>query len=107
MPPAEFSAHQNPQRGPGRLTHSAARTDVVLLIRRTVRPRGYACDFDSPPALLDELFEHPAGLFFTGSARCASRALGGFVNAWNAGADPAQDFIRDCADPGGHFISPD
>ena len=28
--------------GPGRLTHSAARTDVVLLIRRTVRPRGYA-----------------------------------------------------------------
>src|SRR5262249_1498964 len=23
--------------------HSEARTDVVLLIRRTVRPRGYAC----------------------------------------------------------------
>jgi hypothetical protein len=23
--------------------HSAARTDVVLLIHRTVRPRGYAC----------------------------------------------------------------
>jgi hypothetical protein len=32
--------------------HSAARTDVVLLIRRTVRPRGYASGFDSPPALL-------------------------------------------------------
>jgi hypothetical protein len=31
--------------------HSAARTDVVLLIRRTVRPRGYASGFDSPPAL--------------------------------------------------------
>jgi len=44
--------------------HSAARTDVVLLIRRTVRPsRGYASGFDSPAALLDGLFEHPAGTF--------------------------------------------
>ena len=41
--------------------HSAARTDLVLLIRRTVRPRGYASGFDSPPALLDSLFEHPVG----------------------------------------------
>ena len=55
--------------------HSAARTDVVLLIRRTVRPRGYASGFDSPAALpaerrvlarrgwvgeISELFEHPA-----------------------------------------------
>jgi hypothetical protein len=32
-----------PCLGPGRLTHSAARTDLVLLIRHTVRPRGYAC----------------------------------------------------------------
>ena len=32
--------------------HSAARTDVVLLIRRTVRPRGYASGFDSPAPLL-------------------------------------------------------
>jgi hypothetical protein len=40
--------------------HSAARTDVVLLIRRTVRPRRYASGFDSPAALLDSLFEHPA-----------------------------------------------
>jgi hypothetical protein len=40
--------------------HSAARTDVVLLIRRTVRPRGYASGFNSPAALLDELFERPA-----------------------------------------------
>jgi len=40
---------------------SAARTNVVLLIRRTVRPRGYASGFDSPAALLDSLFEHPAG----------------------------------------------
>src|ERR1043166_8206541 len=31
--------------------HSAARTDVVLLIRRTVQPRGYASGFDSPRAL--------------------------------------------------------
>jgi hypothetical protein len=27
--------------------HSAARTDVVLLIRRTVRPRGYGSDLRS------------------------------------------------------------
>jgi len=40
--------------------HSAARTNVVLLIRRTVRPRGYASGFDSPAALLDGHFEHPA-----------------------------------------------
>ena len=39
--------------------HSAARTDLVLLIRRTVRPRGYASGFESPAALLDGLFEHP------------------------------------------------
>ena len=32
--------------------HSAARTDLVLLIRRTVRPRGYASGFFSPAALL-------------------------------------------------------
>ena len=32
--------------------HSAARTDVVLLIRRTMRPRGYASGFDSPAVLL-------------------------------------------------------
>ncbi len=41
--------------------HLAARTNVVLLIRRTVRPRGYASGFDSPAALLNGLFEHPAG----------------------------------------------
>jgi len=39
--------------------HSAARTDLVLLIRRTVRPRGYASGFDSPAASLSGLFEHP------------------------------------------------
>ena len=55
----------------------------------------------------DELFEHPAGLFFTGSVRGASRVSGRFVEPWNAGAYPAQDFIRDCVDPAGHFISPD
>ena len=43
--------------------HSAARTDVVLLIRRTVRPRGYASGFDSPAALLNGLSEHPARAF--------------------------------------------
>ena len=40
--------------------HSAARTDVVLLIRRTVRPRGYASGPSLAAALLDGLFEHPA-----------------------------------------------
>jgi hypothetical protein len=34
--------------------HSAARTDLVLLIRRTVRPRGYASGFLSPAASLGE-----------------------------------------------------
>ena len=43
--------------------HSAARTDAVLLIRRTVRPGGYASGFDSPAALLNELFEHPVKIF--------------------------------------------
>jgi hypothetical protein len=39
--------------------HSAARTDVVLLIRRTVRPRGYASGYFSPAALLEDRFEQP------------------------------------------------
>jgi len=39
--------------------HSAARTSVVLLIRRTVRPRGYASGYLSPAASLDDRFEHP------------------------------------------------
>src|SRR5437867_1766510 len=40
--------------------HSTARTDLVLLIRRTVRPRGYASGSSLAAALLDGLFEHPA-----------------------------------------------
>jgi len=40
--------------------HSAARTDLVLLIRRTVRPRGYASGPSLAAALLDVFFEHPA-----------------------------------------------
>ena len=39
--------------------HSAARTDLVLLIRRTVRPRGYASGFLSPAALPENHFEQP------------------------------------------------
>ena len=46
--------------------HSAARTDVVLLIRRTVRPRGYASGFALPAALLDDLFDQPPGTAGTG-----------------------------------------
>jgi len=51
---ASFSAHQkNPQRGLGRLTNSAVRTDLVLPIRRTtVRPSGYACGLSLAAALL-------------------------------------------------------
>src|SRR4029077_6719962 len=81
-PPASFSAHRNPQRGPGRLTDSAARTDVVLLIRRTVRPRGYASGFDSPAALLDGLFEQPAGEFLWCATPPPSARLGPF---WRIG----------------------
>ena len=44
--------------------HSAARTDLVLLIRRTVRPRGYASGSSLAAALLDGLFEHPVGGVF-------------------------------------------
>ena len=33
-------------------------------------PRGYASGFDSPAALLDELFEHPAGVFSLLSRIC-------------------------------------
>ena len=40
--------------------HSAARTDLVLRIRRTVRPRGYASGLSLAAALLDGPFEHPA-----------------------------------------------
>ena len=52
MPANVVLTSKIPQRGPGRLTDSAARTDLVLLIRRTVRPRGYASGFDSSAALL-------------------------------------------------------
>ena len=41
--------------------HSAARTDLVLLIRRTVRPRGYPAVLASPAASLDDHFEQPIG----------------------------------------------
>ena len=43
--------------------HSAARTDLVLLIRRTVRPRGYAFGSSLAEALLDSLFEYPPKLW--------------------------------------------
>ena len=41
--------------------HSAARTDLVLLIRRTVRQR-VRLGPSLAAALLDGIFEHPAGL---------------------------------------------
>jgi len=47
---------------------SVARTSVVLLIRRTVRPWGYAFGSSLAAALLDGVFEHPAGV----SSRCAA-----------------------------------
>jgi hypothetical protein len=39
--------------------HSAARTDVVLLIRRTVRPRGYASGAFFVCGLAEHHFEQP------------------------------------------------
>jgi hypothetical protein len=57
--------------------HSAARTDVVLLIRRTVRPRGYASGFDSPATLLNGLFEHPARLLSSCATRDSREGGGG------------------------------
>jgi hypothetical protein len=36
---------------------------LVLLIRRTVRPRGYASGPSLAAALLDGLFEHPVRAF--------------------------------------------
>jgi hypothetical protein len=40
--------------------HSAARTNAVLLIRRTVRPRGYASGFLSPAASLAAFLSSPS-----------------------------------------------
>jgi hypothetical protein len=48
--------------------HSAARTDLVLLIRRTVRPRGDASGPSLAAALLDGFFEHPASTIYAGIA---------------------------------------
>ena len=67
--------------------------------RRVLARRGWVGE-------MSELFEHTAGPFFTESARWASCASGEFVLAWNAGAYPTEDFIGDCADPAGNFISP-
>jgi hypothetical protein len=47
--------------------HSAARTDVVLLIRRTVRPRGYASVLHSlRPCWTNFLNILQGGVFFVG-----------------------------------------
>ena len=72
--------------------YSAARTDVVLLIRRTVRPQGYASSFDSPAALLDERFEPPAGER-SGSAALADYR-GSCVNKKRGYFDPAPTHAR-------------
>ena len=58
--------------------HSAARTDVVLLIRRTLRPRGYASGVDAPAASSDGLFEQPSlsqavSTYLLGKCRCIRR----------------------------------
>ena len=70
--------------------HSAARTNLVLLIRRTVRPRGYASGFNSSAALSAEwrvsarrgwagenrgLFEHPAEVFSPCSRRTVHQSV--------------------------------
>ena len=54
-----------PSTGPGRLTDSAVRTDVVLLIRRTVRPRGYASvSTRLRPRWMAFLSSLPKGMYF-------------------------------------------
>jgi len=70
--------------------HSAARTDVVLLIRRTVCPRGCASGFGSPAALLDGHFEHPASRVYavtTGKVRVDFEPMLTFAAAY-MGSDP-------------------
>jgi hypothetical protein len=47
MPSSCVLASFRPSTGTRPPHHSAARTDVVLLIRRTVRPRGYALGLHS------------------------------------------------------------
>jgi hypothetical protein len=39
-------------------------SSVLGSSKSSTYPRGYASGFDSPAALLDGLFEHPAGAFF-------------------------------------------
>jgi hypothetical protein len=36
---------------------------VLSSSKSSTYPRGYASGFDSPAALLDSLFEHPAGVY--------------------------------------------
>ena len=50
--------------------HSAARTDVVLLIRRTVRPRGYASGAFIACGLAERSFRASCGNIFLLCARC-------------------------------------
>jgi hypothetical protein len=64
MPANVVLTSKIPQRGPGRLTDSAARTDLVLLIRRTVRPRGYASGVFFGCDLVGGHFEQPAAVSF-------------------------------------------
>ena len=51
---AAFSVHRNPQRTP------LGKRAVLAALGRAGEER-YASGFDSPAALLDSLFEHPAG----------------------------------------------
>jgi hypothetical protein len=37
---------------------------VLSSSKSSTYPRGYASGFDSPAALLDEIFEHPVGFSF-------------------------------------------
>jgi hypothetical protein len=50
----------------GRMLKKSA-SSVLGSSKSSTYPRGYASGFDSPAALLDGLFEHPAGAFFLAS----------------------------------------
>jgi hypothetical protein len=62
--PCSVLASIGPSTGTRPPHHSAARTDMLLLIRRTVRPGGYASGPSLAAAWLDSLFEHPTGMCF-------------------------------------------
>jgi len=81
--------------------HSAARTDLVLLIRRTVRPEGYASGPSLAAALLDGLFEPPARVLCTWPGVCrpsnfcfAEWVFRSLLGSWTLTADLSNEGLQ-------------